>query len=256
MNVDLYVRRESWFHRLDPRTKFAVTLAFIIMVLVINKPLAMFGALGILHFLPLSCQIPFRRLAQAWRALLPITILIILLSSLTISDAGPDALLQMGPLSVTTATILQAVTMALRVDSLAFAFLLMLWTTEQGELVAGLTKLRLSHGASLTLAIAMQFVPTFGRIFEEIVEAQQSRGLIIPRFNPVGAARAYLPVLVPLLITALRTADNLSMALSARGYDAGGKRSSRRQLHMAGLDWLVLLALLTLITLAIVSRAM
>jgi energy-coupling factor transporter transmembrane protein EcfT len=254
VNVDLYVRSDGWLHRLDPRTRFAFTLIFIALALIVNRPVPMLATLLVLHVTPLSSQIPVRYLAQAWRALWPITLMIIALSSLTLGAGAANLLVRIGPFSVTGTSLSTAITMALRVDCLAFAFLVTLWTTPQGELVAGLTRLGLPHGASLTLAIAMQFVPTFGRIFGEIMEAQQSRGLIIPRLNPLKAARAYLPVLVPLLITALRTADNLSMALSARGYGAGEKRTSRRQLHMAGGDWLTLAALAALLALSLLWR--
>ena len=246
MNTDLYVRREAWFHRLDPRTKFATTLCFAALALILNQPEAMFGALAALHLLSLSTRIPARRLGETWRALLVVTLMIVVLNSILLSPA-PDALFRLGPIYVTPGSIRQALFMALRINTLAFAFMLTLWTTEQGELVAGMTRLGLPHGLSLTLAIAMQFIPTFVRISGEIMEAQQARGLVIPRRNPVKAARAYLPVLVPLLITALRTADNLSMALAARGYGAGGTRSSRRQLRLLPRDWLLILALAALI---------
>jgi len=168
-------------------------------------------------------------------------LLILLLSSITLVPPGAG-LLRVGPVGITLQSILGALALALRVNAMAFGFMLLLWTTEQGELVAGLTRLGLSYEASLTIAVAMQFVPTFGRIAGEILEAQQARGLVVPRRNPLAIARAYLPVLVPLLITALRTADNLSLALIARGYRAGAPRSSRRQLRLRRADWLLMLA--------------
>jgi energy-coupling factor transporter transmembrane protein EcfT len=83
----------------------------------------------------------------------------------------------------------------------------------------------------------LQYVFTFGRMFHQILEAQQSRGLIVPRGNPVRAARTYVPVIVPLLISALRSVDSLTLALMSRGFGAGGRRTSRRVLRMRGRDW-------------------
>jgi len=54
VNTDLFIRRDAWLHRLDPRTKFALTLAFIAIVLILNGPALMLAALAILHLLPLS----------------------------------------------------------------------------------------------------------------------------------------------------------------------------------------------------------
>lgn len=239
MMLDLYIRRDAWYHRLDPRTKFGLTLLFVLAAALIGHPLGMFALLALLHILPLSSKIPPARLLSAWRPLWPITLIILVLGSFTWGAGEAAVWWRWGQVSVGPASVLQAVTMALRVDTLAFAFSLLLWTTEQGELVAGLTRLGLPHAASLTLAMSMQFVPTFGRIFSEIMEAQESRGLVIPR-NPLRAARAYLPVLIPLIITALRTVDHLAMALAARGYGSAGRRTSRRQLRMRGVDVLAL----------------
>jgi energy-coupling factor transport system permease protein len=239
MMLDLYVRADAWYHRFDPRTKFGLTLLFVVAAALIRSPLAMFALLALLHILPLSSRVPPARLLAAWRPLWPITLVILVLGSFTWGAGAASVWWRWGQVSVGPASVLQAVTMALRVDALAFAFSLLLWTTEQGELVAGLTRLGLPHSASLTLAMSMQFVPTFGRIFGEIMEAQESRGLVIPR-NPLRAARAYLPVLIPLIITALRTVDHLAMALAARGYGAASRRTSRRQLRMRRADALAL----------------
>lgn len=235
MMLDLYVRRDAWYHRLDPRTKFGLTLLFVVMAALIGHPLGMLALLALLHILPLSSRVPPERLLSAWRPLWPITFIILVLGSFTWGAGEAAVWWRWGQVSVGPASVLQAAVMALRVDALAFAFSLLLWTTEQGELVAGLTRLGLPHAASLTLAMSMQFVPTFGRIFREILEAQESRGLVIPR-NPLRAARAYLPVLIPLIITALRTVDHLAMALAARGYGAARRRTSRRQLRIRPLD--------------------
>ncbi|MGC8826861.1 MAG: energy-coupling factor transporter transmembrane component T family protein [Anaerolineae bacterium] len=255
MMLDLYVRADAWYHRLDPRTKFGLTLLFAAAAALIRSPLAMFALLALLHILPLSSRVPLARLLAAWRPLWPITLIILVLGSFTWGAASMQAWWRWGQVSVGPASVLQAVTMALRVDALAFAFSLLLWTTEQGELVAGLTRLGLPHSASLTLAMSMQFVPTFGRIFSEIMEAQESRGLVIPR-SPLRAARAYLPVLIPLIITALRTVDHLAMALAARGYGAARRRTGRRQLRMRGADALALAGGAVILLIVLLARGL
>ncbi len=241
MNHDLYLRRCAWLHRADPRAKLIFVVLCMAALLVTHHVIPL--ALGLLatHLIALSTRIPPRHLLNAWRTLWSLTLIILALSSIT-WDAAAPALLQIGRFSITVPSILYAAGLALRIDALAFAFLLLLWTTEQGELIVGLTRLRLPFGASLTIAIAMQLVPTLGRIAGEILEAQQARGLQARLRNPMAAARAYLPALVPLLITALRMVDNLAMALEARAYRAGAPRSSRRVLRMHAGDWGILLA--------------
>jgi len=238
VNESLYVRRDAWFHRLDPRVKLVAVLLFGVAAVMLDSSVPMLAALALTHALALSTQVPATRLAGAWRSLLVVNVLIIVLGSISWQSDG-GAALRLGPFWANVSTFLAAVTLAARVDVLAFGVFLLLWTTEQGELVLGMNRLGLSHSASLTLAVAMQFVPVFGRTLGEIVEAQQSRGLVIRKRNPISTARAYLPIVVPLLITALRMVDNLSMALVARGYVPGAPRSSRRRLRMSAMDWVV-----------------
>jgi energy-coupling factor transport system permease protein len=92
----------------------------------------------------------------------------------------------------------------------------------------------------LSFVMTVQYVFSFRRLFHQILEAQQSRGLIIARANPIRAARAYVPVIVPLLIAALRSVDGLTLALLSRGFGAGTRRSSRRVLRMRMHDWVCL----------------
>jgi energy-coupling factor transport system permease protein len=253
VNLDLYVRRPGWLQRADPRAKFALVVFLTVAFLASDQVAPLLAGLLLTHALALSTGVPARSLAALWRTLWSLTLLILLLSSITWDGAGP-ALVQLGRFSITPASILAAASLALRVDALAFGFMLLLWTTEQGEMVAGLTRLGLPFGASLAIAIAMQFVPSLARVAGEIMEAQQARGLRVPRRNPIAIGRAYLPVLVPLLITALRMADHLALALEARGYRPGVPRTSRRQLRMAGPDWVIAGAATALAAAAVLSR--
>jgi len=236
VNLDMYMRRPGWLQRSDPRAKFALVVFLMLAFLASNRILPLLAGLLLTHALALSTRVPARHLAGLWRTLWSLTLLIFLLSSIAWDGAG-QPLVQVGRLVITPASMLGAAALALRVDALAFGFMLLLWTTEQGEMVAGLARLGLPFGASLTIAIAMQFVPSLERVAGEIMEAQQARGLRVPRRNPIAIGRAYLPVLIPLLITALRMADHLALALEARGYRPGAPRTSRRQLRMAGRDW-------------------
>lgn len=245
MNLDLYVRRPGWLQRSDPRAKLALVVFLMLAFLASNRIAPVLAGLLLTHALALSTRVPARSLAALWRTLWTLTLLIFLLSSITWDGAG-QPLVHVGRFAITPASMLSAAALALRIDALAFGFMLLLWTTEQGEMVAGLTRLGLPFGASLTIAIAMQFVPSLERVAGEIMEAQQARGLRVPRRNPIAIGRAYLPVLVPLLITALRMADHLALALEARGYRPGARRTSRRRLHMTGRDWVVTLGSLAI----------
>jgi energy-coupling factor transport system permease protein len=147
----------------------------------------------------------------------------------------------LGPLSITGPAIGRAAGIAARIVGISLALSLMLWTTEPGALAAGLARMGVPLSIGLMFVMTLQYVFTFRRMFHQILEAQQSRGLILARANPIRAARAYVPVIVPLLIAALRSVDSLTLALLSRGFGAGTPRTSRRVLRMRTQDWLSLL---------------
>lgn len=242
----LYAPGDSWLHRVDPRVKlaFAVLSTAAWMSLGSLPLFALF--LVLCHVMLLSARVPLARLGWAWRLILPITILIPVLWPV-FSTAADPILLRLGPVSVTWQDIWQGLAMAARVDAMAFAFFVWLFTTDQTDMVLAFVKLGIPYEWGLMVSIALRYIPTLYSAFEQVMDAQRARGLVISRTNPVQAARAYIPGLVPMLILALRTADNLSRALEARAFGAPGRsRTGRRRLRLTLLDGLILVALIAL----------
>ncbi|MFN2184188.1 MAG: energy-coupling factor transporter transmembrane component T family protein, partial [Anaerolineae bacterium] len=213
---DLYLRRDSWLHRLDPRAKlWAVLLAG--SAGLIYKQIAVLACLLILaHLLLLSARIPANRIRWLWGRLAPLLVMILILQPLFAPGPGPD-LLSLGPLRLTVAGILDGVSFALRAASLAFLAAVLLLTTDPTDLVQGLTKLGLPYSWGLTVGLAIRYLPTTYGLYLTINEAQQARGWIVGKGNLVQRARSYLPILVATIIAALRLSDGLALALAARG---------------------------------------
>ena len=242
----LYVPRDSWLHSLDPRVKLVFALLATIALLSLDSLPIFVLFLVLCHALLLSARIPIARLGWAWRMMLPITILIPLLWPLFSTTTGP-ILLHLGPVTITWIDVWQGLAMAARVDAMAFAFFVWLFTTDQAGIVMGFVHLGLPYEWGLTLAITLRYVPTLQAAFGRVMDAQRARGLVISNTNPVQAVRAYIPALVPMLIDALRTAENLSWALEARAFGAPGRRrTTRRQLHFGLLDGLALVLMIIL----------
>jgi len=107
--------------------------------------------------------------------------------------------------------------------------------------VRGLVRLGLPFEWGLTLAIALRYIPTFGRAVTQMQEAQAARG-----WQPGGSLRArvqgVIPVVIALVIEVVRTADTLGMALAARGVGSGHPRSVWRDIRLQPLDWVVMAA--------------
>jgi len=110
-------------------------------------------------------------------------------------------------------------------------------------LVRALVKLGVRFDIGLTLAISLRFLPTFGALIESIKDAQRARGLELGRGGLVKRSRNYVAVLVPTIVSALKTADTLSLALQSRAYGARADRTYLRELKMRTSDGLALASL-------------
>jgi energy-coupling factor transport system permease protein len=106
----------------------------------------------------------------------------------------------------------------------------------------------------LTLAIALRYLPTLYGIYTTVSEAQQARGWVVGEGSFVQRIKSYLPILVAVIVTALRLADNLSMALSARGFQSGAKRTYLRDLELSLADKVCLPLLAVLLTFFLIVR--
>lgn len=250
---DLYVDRPSWLHRLDPRTKLAFVVFSSILLLSSSHLFVSAAFLLGIHGILWSGKIPANRLRWAWQRMWPITFLILLLWPIFYPQ-GDEVLLQVWRVRITTQGILQGLNTALRVDALAFAFLVLLFSSDQARLVRGLVKLRLPYEWGLTLAIALRYLPTLYGIYTTVSEAQQARGWIIDKGSFVQRIKSYLPILVAVIVAALRLADNLAMALAARGFQSGVKRTHLRELELGLADKICLLLLAVSLILFLIFR--
>jgi energy-coupling factor transport system permease protein len=244
----LYTPGKGLLYALDPRAKLVFVLSLTLYLALVSSTEVMLLVLVGLNVLGAVSRSTRTRVPALWRGLVPLLLMIVVLGSLR--WRAEDALLAVGPLTVAWPSLWMAVGLAGRIAALSFVFSLVLWTTEPGDMVAGLSRLGLPFEIGFPAVMALEYVATFGQRFHHILEAQQSRGLTLPRGNPIRTARTYLPVLIPLIITALRSADNLALALQARGFGVKAKRTSRRTLRLRPRDgvftvatWCALLAL-------------
>ena len=226
-------------YRLDPRSKMVAVGVLVVCLALATSTQAMLLMLGGLHLLSLLSRGTRSRLGPLWRVLWPLPVTIIVLGSLR-WQVRP-ALVALGPLSVTGPALWGAMGVAARIVGMSVGLSLLLWTTEPGALAAGLARLGVPFTVGQSFVMTLQYVFTFRQMFHQILEAQQSRGLVIARANPIRAVRTYIPVIVPLLIAALRSVDSLTLALLSRGFGARTRRTSRRVLRMLGRDWLFLI---------------
>jgi energy-coupling factor transport system permease protein len=250
---DLYLPRASYLHRLDPRVKLFFVLAAMVTLVAFNHLGVFLAALILIHTLLFAARVPVSRLRWAWGVMLPLTILIPLLWPL-FYPAPRDAFFSFFCLRVGPSNLWQGLATALRVDSLAFVFFVLLFTTDQNALVRALVKLGLPFEWGLTLAIALRYIPTFYGLYHQTSEAQQARGLNFAHPSWRTRAGTLQPILIAMLISALRMVENLARALEARGVGVKTARTMWKELHFTRGDALALVLIVAGVGLLLYAR--
>jgi energy-coupling factor transport system permease protein len=195
-----------------------------------------------IHAALLSARVPPSRLLRLWRAVLPLLLIIMLIQPL-FSPSG-QTLFSLWIVRVTDGGLLLGLALSLRLVALGFCWYLLLLTTREPDLVQALVRLGLPGSWGMVVALALRYPATLTALYISVLEAQRSRGLRLEGRGLLGRARALLPVLIAMLVAAIRSIDRLAMALDARGFGAKPRRSSLRPLRFRPTDWLALAALL------------
>jgi energy-coupling factor transport system permease protein len=237
---DLYLPLDSWLHRMDPRAKLWAVLMAGTLGLLFKQIGVLVALLLLANLVLLSARIPPDRIRWIWTRLAPLLVMILILQPLFAPGPGPD-LFRVGPVRLTVAGLLDGVSFAARAAALAFIAAVLLLTTDPTQLVQGLVKVGLPYPLGLTVGLAFRYVPTTFGLFMTIREAQQARGWIMDEGNLLQRARAYLPILVATIIAALRMADNLGLALAARGLGYPAQRTALHDIQFSAIDWLTVI---------------
>jgi energy-coupling factor transport system permease protein len=234
---DLHQPGRSWLHRLDPRTKLLFVACGFSVLLAVHNLWVMLAALVVVHAVLWGGRIAAQRIVWIWRTLLPTVAMITVLWVLAYPDEG-RLLVSWWFVRIGVRNLAQGLAVGLRIAALALWVSVSLFSTDQATLVRGLVAMGLPYAWGLTVAMGLRYIPTMANVFQMISDAQQARALDLSRGNPLKRARAYLPITVAMLITALRMAQNLAHALESRALGAVRHRTYLRQLHFGWGDWL------------------
>jgi energy-coupling factor transport system permease protein len=231
-------------HRLDPRTKIVITggLTVILFLVPSFQAMGLFAA-GLLLLLTVG-QIP---LGYALRGLRPLVFLLLLTAFLNTFFApaqGSREIFRLGPLIATEGGLRTGLFVSLRLILLVMATSLLTFTTSPVELTDGLERLLRpfrrvgvpAHELAMMMTIALRFIPTLLEETEKIIKAQTARGAEFDRGNVIQRARAFVPVLVPLMISAFRRSEDLALAMESRCYRGGEGRTRMKELRWRTAD--------------------
>ncbi|MDO4547809.1 MAG: energy-coupling factor transporter transmembrane component T [Clostridia bacterium] len=233
----------SVVHRLDPRMKIMLTLAMIVVVFLVKDFL---GYAFCFAYVIAAALISSTRLKLMIKALKPLLFIIAFTFVLNVFFAtGGDVIFRLGFMTITSQGLSSAVFMALRLILLVFGTQLLTLTTSPIALTDGmeslfkpLSKLGFpAHELAMMMSIALRFIPTLLEEANKIMMAQKARGADFESGNLINRAKAMLPLLVPLFVSAFRRADELALAMEARCYRGGEHRTKMKVLKLSRLDW-------------------
>jgi len=247
-------------HRLDPRTKLLAVLLYIVALFSAKSVLTYAVMVLVLAASVIISKVPFRSLT---RGLKPIYIIVVFTAIMNLFFTTGTPVCDVWLLRhISQEGIQNAVAMVLRIILLIMGTFLLTYTTSPisltdalEHLLSPLKKLKFPvHELSMMMSIALRFIPTLIEETDKIMSAQKARGADFESGNILQRARALVPILVPLFISAFRRADELATAMECRCYHGGEGRTTLHVLKFKAADWLVLIAFLLIAAGVIVLR--
>lgn len=249
-----YYQTESVIHRLDPRVKLVGTICYIISLFLVNNVWGYLIAALFLAVMIKVSNVPFKFMIKGMRAIV-FLLLITVVFNMFLTPG--EALIQIWKLTITKEGLRLAIMMVVRLSFLIVGSSVMTLTTTPNNLTDGMEKLMNPlrkikvpvHEIAMMMSIALRFIPILLEETDKIMKAQIARGADFESGNIIKKAKAMVPLLVPLFISAFRRANDLAMAMEARCYRGGEGRTKMKPLVYGkrdGIGYVVLTGYLVL----------
>ena len=245
-------------HKLDPRTKILLVVLYIV-ALFCAKGIVTYAIMGLC--LAVCVRISKVGLKQLVRGLKPVLFILLFTGILNLFfTPGDRYLVEWGFLRISDVGLRNAIFMVLRIMLLIMGTFLLTYTTSPisltdglERLLNGLKKLRVPvHELAMMMSIALRFIPTLIEETDKIMSAQKARGADFESGNLIQKAKALIPILVPLFISAFRRADELATAMECRCYHGGEGRTKLHVLKYESRDYVALVLGVLVMALVIV----
>ncbi|MBU5434887.1 energy-coupling factor transporter transmembrane protein EcfT [Pseudoflavonifractor sp. MSJ-37] len=237
-----YFPGHSVLHRMDPRTKLLLTVLYIAALFLCKNVISYGLALIVLAAAVAVSKVGLKSIVRGMK---PVVVIILLTAVLNLFYTPGHEIWRFGFLKITTEGLWSAAFMVLRILMLITCTFLLTYTTSPILLTDGLEnllgplkKLRVPvHELAMMMSIALRFIPTLIEETDKIMSAQRARGADFDTGGLVQKAKALVPLLVPLFISAFRRADELAVAMECRCYHGGEGRTRLRQLRYQSIDY-------------------
>lgn len=236
-----YYPGSSWIHKLDPRVKIMATILYIVALFVVQDFIGFAIAAAGLAAVIIVSKVP---LSFILRGLKPVFLIISFTLIINMFMIKGEVLVSFWIFEITKEGLRTAIFMAIRLILLIIGSSLLTLTTKPISLTDGIEALLSpfkkiglpAHELAMMMTIALRFIPTLMEETDKIMKAQQARGADFESGNLMSRAKALIPILVPLFISAFRIAQDLAMAMEARCYGGNIKRTRMNGMKLATRD--------------------
>ena len=248
-----YYQADSFVHKMDPRVKILLLIAYIVMVFVAKTFLGLFATLIFLLLTVVASKVPIGSVLKSIKAIIFLVVFTAILNICFYQPKAGDTHLFW---VIYTEGLISAGFLALRLVSLVMGSAVLTLTTTPVSLTDGIESLLkpLSyikfpvHDLALIMSIALRSIPTLANETERIINAQKARGAEFDSGNIIKKAKALIPVLIPLLISAFRRGDELGDAMDARCYSGSKVRTKYKKLTLSFRDLVATLVISVALT--------
>ncbi|MCF0131475.1 MAG: energy-coupling factor transporter transmembrane protein EcfT [Pseudobutyrivibrio sp.] len=241
ITIGQYYPAESTLHSLDPRVKLFSTLMYIISLFSFDDPVSLVMiTVALICVIKLS-HVPFGFMIKGLKGIM---VLLIIAGAFNLFLTPGKELVSFWIFSISDVGLKNAGIMTIRMIYLIVGTSIMTLTTTPNQLTDGLEKSlgflkRIGipvHEISMMMSIALRFIPILIEETDKIMKAQTARGADFESGGIIKKAKAMVPLLVPLFVSAFRRANDLALAMEARCYNGGTGRTKMKPLAYSSLD--------------------
>lgn len=259
ITIGQYVKGDSILHRLDPRTKIFGMLAIMVALFFVNNWIGLLYAAVVVFAVLFASQVPLKFYI---RGVKPLRWILLFTAAIQIFLTPGEIIWQWGILHITAEGVRLAIFMCVRLVLLVMTTSVLTLTTTPIVLTDAVENLlspfkRIgvpAHELAMMMTIALRFIPLLADETEKIMAAQKARGAAFDEGGLMDRARALLPILVPLFLSAINRASELAMAMEARCYHGGEGRTRLHELHYENRDRVAGILVALILALAVASR--
>lgn len=247
ITIGQYFPGNSVLHRLDPRIKLLLTTLYIIMLFIAKGFLGLLIGMAFLTAAFLISKIPIKMMLKSVKPIVPIIIFTGLLNLFFINTG--NVLISWAFIKITDEGIRTMLFMAVRIIFLICGTSLLTYTTSPIALTDAIERIFAplkvikfpAHEIAMMMTIALRFIPTLIEETDKIMSAQKARGADLESGSVIRRAKALVPILIPLFVSAFRRAEELALAMECRCYRGGEGRTRMKQLKTKPIDYVALL---------------